>query len=258
MLAPIHEFVHIPLPDGGTLVGDLSYAQTTGDFAVVWVHGLGSNRGGEKAQALEAACSRRRWTFAAFDFRGHGQSSSTLRDMRATRLVQDLQAVQSCLRERGIGRIALVGSSMGAFAAAWFAVGMQREVVPACVFIAPSFSFLDRLAASVSPAELDAWRQTRVREFQNEWIAIELGYGMLEERVDYPLVGLVQQWSLPTLIFHGMQDRTVPWEESVHFVQSTQRAQAELRLYREGDHRLTAFKDEIAEETCRFLARWLE
>ena len=40
MLAPIHESVRLALPSGGELVGDLSFAQTPGEFAVVWVHGF--------------------------------------------------------------------------------------------------------------------------------------------------------------------------------------------------------------------------
>src|SRR5688572_7186321 len=64
----------IPLPSNGHLAGTYLPGTTHPDFAVVWVHGFGSHRGGEKAETVRAECARRGWTFAAFDFRGHGES----------------------------------------------------------------------------------------------------------------------------------------------------------------------------------------
>lgn len=256
MLAPIHELVHIELPTGGTLAGDLSYAQTPGDAAVVWVHGFGSHRGGEKSQALEAACSRRGLTFAAFDFRGHGASSGQIRDLRATQLIADLGAIREYLAQRGIHRMALVGSSMGGFAAAWYALTVAADLVPACVLLAPAFRFLENRWNQLSPSERDAWRASGSRFVHNEWISAELGYGLVEEREQFRFVDLVARWTRPALIFHGLEDQVVPWRESVAFAEQVREPQVELRLLRGGDHRLTAAKDEIAEATCQFLTRF--
>jgi fermentation-respiration switch protein FrsA (DUF1100 family) len=46
------------------------------------------------------------------------------------------------------------------------------------------------------------------------------------------------------------------WTESLDFVQRVGFPDIELRLYKDGDHRLVAWKDELAEESCRFFARW--
>src|SRR5258708_5906090 len=100
---------------GVELAGDYLPAPNC-DFAVMWVHGFGSHRGGEKAAAVCAECARRGWAFAAFDFRGHGASSGTMRELRASRLIEDLAAVRDFLAARGHTRLGLVGSSMGGFA----------------------------------------------------------------------------------------------------------------------------------------------
>src|SRR5436305_11497621 len=121
--SPNLQAVTISLPDGAALVGD--YEPGTGppaDFAVLWVHGFGSVRGGEKAAAVRAECGRRGWAFAAFDFRGHGGSGGAMHELRASGLLDDLAAVRRFLMSRGHTRLGLVGSSMGGFAAAWFAV----------------------------------------------------------------------------------------------------------------------------------------
>src|SRR5215212_6244659 len=107
----------IPLPEG-RLAGTYLPGAARPDFAVVWVHGFGSHRGGEKAEAIRAECARRGWAFAAFDFRGHGESSGAMHELRASGLLEDLGVVRDFLAERGHTRLGLVGSSMGGFASA--------------------------------------------------------------------------------------------------------------------------------------------
>jgi pimeloyl-ACP methyl ester carboxylesterase len=243
--------VEIPLPAGDVLRGDL---RPGADRAVVYVHGFGSHRGGEKALALAAECARRGWTFAAFDFRGHGASTGTLRDLTATRLVEDLAAVRAFLAGRGHPRLHLVGSSMGGFAAAWFAA-RHPEAVGGCVLLAPAFRFLDRRLTELTAAELDDWKRTGVRRLRNEWVDVEIGYGLVAERAAYDPAELARRCRVPLLIFHGLADDVVPAADSLAFLEATTNPDVELRLRKAGDHRLTAFQDEIASEACRFLDR---
>src|SRR5438045_988046 len=107
------ETVRVAVPGGGTLVGDLSQSSDRKPWAVVSCHGLGSRRGGIKAQALEAACAERDWTFIEFDFRGHGASSGHLLELRGSSLLADLDVVRDHLAGRGIKQLCLVGTSMG-------------------------------------------------------------------------------------------------------------------------------------------------
>ena len=242
--------VEIQLPTGDTLRGDL---RSGSGRAIVYVHGFGSHRGGEKSVALAAECARRGWTFAAFDFRGHGTSAGTTRDLTASRLLEDLEAVRDFLVARGHSRLGLVGSSMGGFAAGWFAV-RHPEAVTGCVLLAPAFRFLERRFAGLTDAELDEWQRTGVRRMRNEWVDVEVGYGLLEERAAFAPDDLARRWRTPTLIFHGLADDVVPAADSLAFVAATACLEVELRLLKAGDHRLTAFKDEIAAEACRFFA----
>src|SRR5262249_30277986 len=151
-----------------------------GPAAAVYVHGFGSVRGGAKAAALEAACARRGWTFAAFDFRGHGASGGSMLDLRGSALQHDLEAVRAYLATRGVRSLFLVGSSMGAWEAAWFAV-RRHEAVSACVALAPAFDFLVGRWARLSDAERELWRHTRRLPVHTEFVDVEVGYGLMEE-----------------------------------------------------------------------------
>jgi pimeloyl-ACP methyl ester carboxylesterase len=223
---------------------------------VLYAHGLGSTRGGEKTRAVEAACARRDWTFAAFDFRGHGGSSGSLLDLRGSGLLADLEVACAALAERGVRRLGLVGSSMGGWASAWFTL-RHPDVVIACALIAPAFDFLRQRWSTLPEAERRRWKETGRLAVRNQWIDTELGYGLVEEIDQFPVDRLAAELERPLLIFHGMQDDTVPYEHSLALLRQARHPHIELRLFKDGDHRLVTLKDEMADSACAFFARWV-
>jgi pimeloyl-ACP methyl ester carboxylesterase len=247
--------VTIPLPTG-QLAGIYLPAASRPDFAVVWVHGFGSHRGGEKSEAIQAECARRGWAFAAFDFRSHGDSSGAMHELRASRLVEDLASVRDWLATRGHTRIGLVGSSMGGFAAAWFAKQNPDGVV-GCVFAAPGFGFLERRWDELTPTQREEWQRTGRMKLSNQWVDAELGYGLVEERDRFRPVQLVAGWRTPALLFHGLADEVVPHTDSLFFIRHVGYPPVELRLLKDGDHRLTPYKATIAAATGAFFAKLL-
>lgn len=227
-----------------------------GDWLTLFLHGFGSVRWGEKPQALEAACARRGWPFASFDFRGHGESSGTLRSLRGSRLLADLETIRTWAETRGWRRLCLVGSSMGGWAAAWFAM-LNPGVVPAVAMIAPGLHFLTARWERMTPEERAQWERDGVWNFTSHWVQTELEFGLVQERDRYDHQRLLMHYVTPTLIFHGMRDEIVSWERSVAFMREAACATLELRLFKAGDHRLVEYKDEMAEGACRHFERFL-
>jgi pimeloyl-ACP methyl ester carboxylesterase len=220
---------------------------------VAYVHGFGSRRTGEKANSLEAACASRGWPFVAADFRGHGDSSGTMLELRGSGLQADLETLWAWLQERGCPALYLVGSSMGAWASAWFAL-RRPELVRACVLLAPALDFLANRWEVLSAAERERWRQTGKLRFRNEWLDTELGYGLAEERAAFPLARLIAEWRTPALVIHGMRDDVVPPAGSIRFVEALQHREVGLHLFEEGDHRLSGYEAKVARLACDFLA----
>lgn len=254
--ARVSELVRLDVAPDGWLQGQWSHAQALSDFAVLFVHGFCSVRYGEKSAAFENCCAQRRWTFATFDLRGHGESSGTLRDLTGTRLLQDLDAIANFLTSKGIRRLALVGSSMGGWASAWFSL-RQPELVKCCAFIAPGFHFLTARWEKLSHGDRDSWRREGILRIKTAWADTELGYALVEDAPNYPHERLLKEYWAPTLIFHGLKDDVVPYTRSVAFVERAAGPHLELRLYKDGDHRLVDRKEEMAESACAFFARWL-
>jgi pimeloyl-ACP methyl ester carboxylesterase len=245
--------VRLPLAKAGALQVYVSSQDPQLDFAVVYVHGFGSTRLGVKSEALEAACVHRGWTYASFDFRGHGQSTGTMLELRGSLLLEDVEAVHQYLIGRGIRRLCPVGSSMGGWAAAWF-TARHPQSATGCVLIAPALDFLHSRWAALSEAERHHWQHTGRHRVRNDFVDAEISYGLVEERPLFPPEQLPVELRQPGLIFHGMKDDVVPWRGSLTFVEQALHADLELRLYKNGDHRLLAYSAEMAESACAFFA----
>ena len=182
--------------------------------------------------------------------------AATCTNSRASRLVEDLASVRDWLAARGHTRIGLVASSMGGFAAAWFAK-QYPDCVVGCVFVAPGFGFLDRRWEELTPGAREEWQRTGRLTLTNQWVDAELGYGLVEERDRFRPVQLVAGWRTPSLLFHGLADEVVPYTDSLFFIRNVGYSHMELRLLKDGDHRLTAYKDVIASATGAFFAKLL-
>src|SRR5262249_4983995 len=103
---------------------------------------------------------------------------------------------------------------------------------------------------SLSEAERRQWRETGRLKVRNQWIDVEIGAAALEELDQFPVGELAQQLACPLLIFHGLLDDIVPYQQSVEFVEMARHPAIELRLYKDGDHRLLEYKEEMAEAAC--------
>jgi uncharacterized protein len=246
----------LTMPDGQIVRGDFQHARTNSPApVVVFAHGFGSVRSGEKAMALADECARRGWAFAAGDFRGHGMSDGVMPELLGSRLLEDLEAITCAATKRACGPLFLVGSSMGGWAAAWLAA-RQPERIAACALIAPAFRFLE--FQRLTTDERQAWQRTGLHRVRNEFIDVEVSYGLTMEAAQFPFATLTERFRTPAIIFHGMADDVVPYEMSVEFAAYCAAQSVEVSLSKSGDHRLTRDKEKIARATCDFFAATID
>ena len=255
LIAMIHarrrDSIEVQLREGSVLRGALSFTEgTSGKVpSVVFAHGLGSTGSGEKAQALEAECGSRCWNFASFDFRGHGQSDETLLELSGSRLIEDLEAITRMVTSRAGGPLFLFGSSMGGWTAVWVAA-RYPERIAACALVAPALRFLEW--NKLSEQEREDWRRTGRIRIGSDPDAMELGCGLLQEAALYPYEILLNRFRTRSLIFHGMHDDLVPFSDSIDFASRCAAADVELRMFKDGDHRLNSHKTGISRAACEF------
>jgi hypothetical protein len=107
---------------------------------VIYVHGFASHQKGEKVLFLRNRFIALGAAYLAFDHRGHGRSSGTMKELTIRRNLEDLDTL---IREKGkdFKKRVLIGSSMGGQTAAWYA-SRHPDLITANLLIAPGFRFL--------------------------------------------------------------------------------------------------------------------
>lgn len=196
---------------------------------IVYLHGMTSTRTGLKSETLLGRARARGMGFTRFDFRGHGESDGRLVSLKFSQLVQDTRAV---LDE--VGPSILVGSSMGALAAAWTAA-RHPETVAALVLLSPALGFLGQLAQASGTFELRRIDEQPVA-FADE---------VLRDAEQFDEATLPASLGLPVCVVHGSEDSTVPVHLSRQLCEAIPHLDKELWVIEGGSHSL----NEVLEPT---------
>ncbi len=220
-------------------------------FGFLYLHGFGSVQSGEKAEFFRAQALAAGFPFCSFDFQGHGASGGGMRGLTLTRNLADIALVHEWLRAQGLGRLCLLGSSMGGAAALWYAAFHPEDVV-AGLHIAPALSLESALAQWAGP-RLAEWEATGSIPFSNEFVTCDLGWELMADLRAHPTERLLPLYRTPTLILQGKRDDSVPWRQVADFAASCPYEAIELHLFADGDHRLTDRKDRLWELMLEFL-----
>jgi pimeloyl-ACP methyl ester carboxylesterase len=218
---------------------------------LLYLHGFGSHQAGEKAEFFRARANQRGLAFASIDFEGHGSSGGTMRELTLTRNLEDIARADAYLVERGAPRLVLVGSSMGAGSALWYAA-LHPERVAAGLHLAPALDLEHSLLAWAGPERARQWEETGLLHFKSAVVDCELRWDLVVDLRRYPLPALTTSLASPTLILQGLHDLEVPWRGTVELIGGVSGA-VDLHLFADGDHRLTDRKERLWELMVEFL-----
>ena len=227
------------------------------ELSVLYLHGFGSTQSGEKAELFRRRALEWGWAFCSFDFRGHGASEGTMRELTFSRNLDDVGAVRALLERRGHSRIALFGSSMGGAVGLWHAALAPVGIV-AAAHLAPAVGMARGLERWAGPERLDRWRREGTIRFESELVSADLGWELMEDLRRYDLADLVARYRTPTVIFQGQRDESVEWRDVAALAESIERERpglVELMLFPDGDHRLLDRKEELWEGAAALYAR---
>lgn len=223
---------------------------------ILFLHGLGSNREGEKVLFLEEAMRAEGRGFARFDFRGHGSSEGRFEDLTLSGLLADVHAVLQALRQGAAGtplrRVLLVGSSLGGLTSAWYRALHPAEV-DGQLLIAPAFRIVDRYLEGLGEFGCARWEREGIYHFVGPWFEFKLRHAVVVDWRSYPHDDLVRRTRAPTRILHGDRDPSVPLRFSQEFVAACPHPPT-LHTVPGGDHRLADHHERVLEELRLLLA----
>jgi alpha-beta hydrolase superfamily lysophospholipase len=224
-----------PIPELGEHRG-LAYALFLPDgepeVGVLILHGAGSAKESHFDYARLAAANG--LAAITYDARGHGRSDGSF----GPAAIDDAVAMLDLLRSRGVGEVALRGSSLGGFSAILAAArdGHAAAVVAIC----PASQ--DLLLRGVRAGRLDAFRADRPA--LEEWLA--------RESLRDAAASLAPRTAL--LLMHAEGDEQVPYTVSQDLYEAAGEPKR-LLLIPGGHHRSLQHDMELQAESVRFIER---
>jgi uncharacterized protein len=146
------------------------------------------------------------------------------------------------------GEWSIIGSSFGGLTATWLA--QHNVAIKQLVLLAPAFYFRRYWQRQLGTEQLRQWQQTGSIDVYHYGAqrSLPLSYLFWQDASQYHESDL--QRDLPTLIFHGTNDDTIPAQSSHQYLQS--KVYCEL-IEINSDHALIDVMDEIWERTQPFL-----
>ncbi|MDE2405499.1 MAG: alpha/beta hydrolase [Sphingomonadales bacterium] len=226
----------LSLPDGRRI----AYRFTDGAGpALVFLPGYMSDMAGSKATALFAAAQAAGRACLLLDYSGCGASDGAFADGTLGRWCEEVLALIDHCR---LGRVVLVGSSMGGWLMLLAALALGPDRVAALVGIAAAPDFTQWGYTPAQKAELVAGRTVlEDNPYGPEPTPTHPRFWADGERnrvLDREL-----PIDCPVRLLHGQADGDVPWEISLRLAERLRSADVQVTLVKDGDHRLSREAD---------------
>ena len=217
---------------------DLAHHFTPGRGpTLIFLPGYASDMAGTKALALEAWAREQGRAFLRFDYRGCGESPGVFEEFTLADWRDDVLA----MIDRAQGPAVLIGSSMGGWLML-LAAKARPDRIKALVGIAAAPDFTDwGFTTDEKLALLNEGRLERPSPYGPAPTVYTRAFWMAGEanRVMHGSVPI----DVPVRLLHGMADADVPFIRSVYLAQQLRSADVQLRLVKDGDHRLSRAED---------------
>lgn len=205
---------------------------------VVFLPGYKSDMSGTKATMLADYCLDNDHSCLLFDYSGHGVSGGEFIDGTIGRWALDAsEIIKNAVNDEPV---ILVGSSMGGWIMLLCAIELKKQVAGMLgIAVAPDFTqdLMWKNFSNDQKAELEKNGVLYLPSDYDEpypvtYKAIVDGRAncLLNKQIDI---------DCPARFIHGMRDKDVPWETSLNTLNQLLSTDVQLRLLKDGDHRLS-------------------
>lgn len=217
---------------GRRLPARIYYPEKASGDGVIFSHGLFSTRDGYKITGLADDITATGHTLLAFDFSCTPESGGSFSDLSVRQEVEDLAEAVMFFREKGIGDVHLMGSSMGgAVSLLCTAQGLARPL--SLILIATPVRLVDVLAVNITcdVADLPHDGYTLIDD-------VRVKNTFFHEVNSLDIESLLPGIKIPALVLHGTDDRVVNFRNAEKITSDLGGA-VKLVAIEGGDHNLT-------------------
>ena len=215
---------------------------------IIFSHGLFSSMDGYKITRLSNDIVSRGYDLMTFNFSSAENFEGPVRNISLLKQVRELGCAVDALRKRGIKRLHLMGSSMGAAVTILYAASATRPVESLVLIAAP----IDLPA--IIPGMTAEKALSLDDSGDNEISGIRINNGFFKEIVQVEMIDAVKNINCPVLLIHGKDDSVVDFSNFSLFV-SNCRTDCTQLVIEHGDHNLTTNQNlELIREN---IVKWL-
>lgn len=217
----------------------------------LYLHGFASSPQSRKARFFKDKIEQNGWHCLVPDLNVPSFAALSL----SAQIDLGLELIND-LNETNDSPLVIVGSSMGGLLAALLEQELRQQraatKIQAIVLLAPGFGITKRWPQIIGEQGMQSWRETGFRPFFHYAANQELPlhFAFARELEQYKTDNF--EINIPTIVFHGIDDQTVPIEHARQFAQLNPAA-ALVEL--DDGHELANSLDLIWLQTCDFLKR---
>ena len=231
----------------------LAEPSTPTNLGVILCHGFLSDKQSRTNRRLtELLVSQGIATFR-FDWYGMGESRKHFSKMSLKQCEEQLDAAFQVLKERGLKRLGLIGSSFGGFMAILSAP--RQRSLHALGLKCPVVDFPEVLRLEFGQESMERWKATNhIPNIVGDGSPIPLHYAFYEECLTYDAYTALSRIQAPTLVVHGDNDEIIP-RPQIDRLLATLTTTKELKLIEGADHQFG--RPEEFRLMTNHLAQWM-
>ncbi len=176
------------------------------------------------------------FTLMTFDFTFSGESAGSIRDISIYKEVEDLKCAVNLFRSRGIKKLHLMGSSMGA-AVTILVSSMGLFDIESLILIAAPLSF-EKLIPEIRKEDalsLDPADYTSIQ-------GVQVNNRFIREIFEINMIDAVKKIKIPSLNIHGRMDVVVDFSNLDLYIKNSSSESSPV-IIEDGDHNLTRESD---------------
>lgn len=211
----------------------------------IYLHGFASSPKSKKAQFFKKQFKKINLSIEIPDL--------NCNDFTELTITCQIKSILNILKKDPKKKFVLIGSSLGGYVSTLCANLIYDyplfKKIQKLVLMAPALNFYSKILLK-DKNKLKQWEQQGFLEIEHyQWGKIlPLKYGFVEDAKKYETLQLNR--NIPTLIFHGIKDETVPYNVSINYLMSNPKAKLVLM---NSDHSLLNALNLIWNDTKNFL-----
>lgn len=210
----MEEKVYFKNSKGDKLCGIL--VNSSGDKSkpiIIIVHGFSSHKNKPKFVKLAKILFDLEISSFRFDVYGHGESGGIFENVTITEAIDDILKSIEFLKKQGYQKIGLVGSSFGGLSS--MIASSRTNELYVLALISPVSDYEEVEEKLRTKEELRSWNENGYMDFKDGGKKVRLKYSFFEDSKKNIAYNFVPKISVPTMIVHGDNDKTVPINQSI-------------------------------------------